>query len=499
MLDVAGEGAMTIIGTSPALREPLDRLQRVARSRLSLLISGETGTGKELAARMAHDASPRRDEAFEVFDCSSVPPSLINSALFGHERGSFTGAVGEHTGCFERADGGTLFLDEIGELPLDLQCILLRVLESGEIRRVGAQSFRPVDVRIIAATHRDLRHEVRAGRFREDLYYRRAVAEVRLPPLRERRGDIPLLVSHFLKLASTDWPHEVVGLTPDIEDVFASYPWPGNIRELRNVLLRCVVGCESPRINSRVLEKHWPRDMNADADPVGDDVRAKWSHTPAFAGTLREIRLRHQEAVDRRYLRWLFRKCGGNKSQMAREAGANRKTIERMLMKHRDLFGQGDEQEGETMFRMCSGDLLEAESEALVNPVNCVGVMGAGLALQFRDRWPEVVPSYEAACRSGDLAPGQVFVVPIEGARYIIHFPTKAHYRDPSRLEDIERGLQSLVQAVSDLGIRSIAIPALGRGLGGVDWAKIRPLIMDAFVDLPRVRVLLFLPHSLPN
>jgi len=159
---------MTIIGTSPELRQVLGCLDRVAASNLSLLISGETGTGKELAARRVHDRSRRRDKVYEVFDCSSVPPTLINSALFGHERGSFTGAVGEHIGCFERADGGTLFLDEIGELPLELQCVLLRVLESREIRRVGAQSSRPVDVRIIAATHRDLQREVREGRFREN-------------------------------------------------------------------------------------------------------------------------------------------------------------------------------------------------------------------------------------------------------------------------------------------------------------------------------------------
>jgi len=273
---------MTIIGTSPELRQVLDCLERVAASDLSLLISGETGTGKELAAQMAHDCSPRRDKVYEVFDCSSVPPTLINSALFGHQRGSFTGAVADSAGCFERADGGTLFLDEIGELPLELQCVLLRVLESREIRRVGAQSFRPVDVRIIAATHRDLQREVREGRFREDLYYRLVVAELQLPPLRERQGDLPLLVKHFLTTANQRWPHKVIGLSPDAEAAFASYPWPGNIRELRNVVLGCVIVCEGPQIDWEVLEKHWSRGIkdfhrsDIDSAPAGEEAPAKW-------------------------------------------------------------------------------------------------------------------------------------------------------------------------------------------------------------------------------
>jgi len=329
-------------------------------------------------------------------------------------------------------------------------------------------------------------------------------------------------VQHFLKLAGDVCPHEVVGLSPNAEAAFASYPWPGNIRELRNVILGCVIGCEGPQIDWEVLEKHWPRGIkdfhrsDTDSAPAGEEVPARWDDTPVFTGTLKEVRSRYQEVVDRRYLAWLLRKCGGNKSQMAREAGVNRKTIDRMLKRHEDLLFDGvkvldtehspgapcpgwlkacqGEEEGLSRIKICHGDLLKADVEALVNPVNCAGLMGSGLALKFRERWPDVFKSYQRVCKSGDLALGQVFAVPIEDSRHIVHFPTKRYYYESSCLEDIEAGLQSLVQAVRDLKITSIAIPALGCGRGRLEWTKVRSLIIDALTALPEVRALLYCP-----
>src|SRR5690606_26151452 len=234
-------------GASAAMREIFASLEKVSPSDLTVLITGETGTGKELIARGIHNASPRRNRPFVVLDCGSIPKDLIESTLFGHEKGSFTGAVGQHRGCFEQANGGTIFLDEIGELDVSLQPKLLRVLEQREIKRVGGGRTIKVDVRVLAATNRDLRAEVTAGNFREDLYFRLSVVHVELPPLRDRRDDIPALAQHFLR--------EVAGrrgiamsIEPAAMHALVMHSWPGNVRELRNVVERAAALCDGPVI-----------------------------------------------------------------------------------------------------------------------------------------------------------------------------------------------------------------------------------------------------------
>jgi DNA-binding NtrC family response regulator len=230
-----------IIGDSSQLQAVYDMVKRAATTKATVLILGESGTGKELIAQAIHHESQRRDKAFVKVHCAALSEGLLESELFGHEKGAFTGAVGRKEGRFELADGGTLFLDEIGEISPSVQVKLLRVLQQREFERVGGTQTLKVDVRIVAATHRDLVGEVKAGRFREDLYYRLNVVAVTLPPLRERKSDIPALVSHFLEKYSDSYGKEVRGLAPGTLQALLSYDWPGNIRELENAIERAVV------------------------------------------------------------------------------------------------------------------------------------------------------------------------------------------------------------------------------------------------------------------
>lgn len=225
-----------MIGTSDAMREAFRQIEQVAQVNSTVLIHGETGTGKELAARAIHDASARASGPFVAVNCAALDQALAGSQLFGHAKGAFTGATSDRPGFFETAEGGTLFLDEIGDIPLEVQRQLLRVLEQEEVTRVGETKTRPVDVRILAATHRDLRAEVDAGRFREDVLYRIRIARVELPPLRQRRGDIPLLVRALLQDARARLGKEVDGIHPEAMRQLISYDWPGNVRELRNAI-----------------------------------------------------------------------------------------------------------------------------------------------------------------------------------------------------------------------------------------------------------------------
>ncbi|HTN91121.1 MAG TPA: sigma 54-interacting transcriptional regulator, partial [Sorangium sp.] len=228
-----------LLGRSVAMRRIFAVLERVAPTDTTLLIEGESGTGKELAARGVHEASGRAGGPFVVFDCSTASSALLESELFGHKKGAFTGALEDRVGMFEEADGGTLFLDELGELPPDLQPKLLRVLESGEVRRVGLNKPRRVDVRVVAATNRSLARAVELGAFREDLYYRLAVVPIRLPPLRERPEDIPLLVHHLEQQLASRIPG-AAPLPERVVDLFAEQSWPGNVRELRNAVARAL-------------------------------------------------------------------------------------------------------------------------------------------------------------------------------------------------------------------------------------------------------------------
>jgi transcriptional regulator with GAF, ATPase, and Fis domain len=277
---------------------------------------GETGTGKELVAEALHDESPRAGGPFVVFDCSAVTPNLIETELFGHVKGAFTGAVGDRVGAFEEADGGTLFLDEIGELPLDLQPKLLRALERREVKRVGSNKPKKVDVRIVAATNRALAEEVNRGRFREDLYYRLAVVEVRLPPLRERGEDVPILIDHFARELGRG---AAPAFSERVVEGFLERTWPGNVRELRNAVARALSlagpGAPAPAVVPETALAAGPEVASAFAIDL---------KVPLKISVERLI-----DAYERAYLTEALRETGGNVSRAAELAGVNRKFIQR--------------------------------------------------------------------------------------------------------------------------------------------------------------------------
>jgi two-component system, NtrC family, response regulator GlrR len=307
-----------MVGRSPALRRAFALLERAAASDATVLLDGETGTGKEAAAESIHRESNRRDEPFIVVDCGAIPAQLLEAELFGHERGAFTGAVEARAGAFETASGGTVFLDEIGELSMELQPKLLRVLERKEIKRVGAAKHHKVDVRVIAATNRRLHAEVNDQRFRSDLYYRLAVLEIRLPPLRERPEDLPLLVDHLLEQLGDDGPQVTRMREPDFLQELARHAWPGNVRELRNFLERCVALGET---------------LSPSAGP-GPEPRAAAGGAAEpvdLSLPLKQARDRHQRAFEERYVRALMEAHGGNITAAARAAGVDRITLYRLL------------------------------------------------------------------------------------------------------------------------------------------------------------------------
>ena len=317
---------------SASMRRVLTVLEEVAATDTTVLITGETGTGKELAAEAIHGASRRKDASYVVVDCAGMPKELIESELFGHVRGAFTGAASDRPGAFEAAAGGTVFIDEIGELPLDLQPRLLRVLEGRQIRRVGSSEPRRVDVRIIAATHRDLESEVRRGTFREDLFFRLNVVRVPIPPLRDRPEDIALLARSFLAEASRGrkQPLELLG---DAEATLLSQRWPGNARQLRNVIESAAA------LSDRALRL--PAELSAaqEAPPTlarlppteGGSITA-----PLWQGKgFREAKDAVLEDFQRGYLEQLLKDHGGNVSEAARAAGIHRNILHRLLARHR--------------------------------------------------------------------------------------------------------------------------------------------------------------------
>ena len=305
-----------LIGASTPMRELFAQMSRVAQSDAPAVILGETGTGKELVARAIHDASARASGPFVIVDCAALASSIIEGELFGHARGAFTGAVGARAGSFEAANGGTIFLDEIGELPLELQPKLLRVLESRSVKRLGESEHRPIDVRLVAATHRDLRRMVNAGAFREDLYFRIAVLPLALPPLRARKGDIPLLFSHFL---AGRRPVEPVS-----ERELAEMPWLGNVRELRNFVERaCAIGGARDAMRS-------PSDLSETADsPPGPDALPV-----SFDQPFKEFRERWIDHGEREYLGRLLERHGRNVPAAAEAAGLDRTYVYRLIRKH---------------------------------------------------------------------------------------------------------------------------------------------------------------------
>ena len=304
-----------IIGRSPALSRVLDAAARVAGKDVTVLIRGETGTGKELVASFLHLNSTRAKQPLVVFNSSAIPPELAESQLFGHARGAFTGAVGAHEGYFAQANGGTLFLDEIGELRLDVQAKLLRVLQEREIQPLGASHVDKVDVRVIAATHRDLAAEVKAGRFREDLYYRLNVVELVVPPLRERRTDIALLAREFARKYSERFGlGYVVQLAPELVEQLELAAWPGNIRQLENTIARAIALAQSKIIGVEALNE--PGD-------AGDVA-------PGSAPSFRE----QVEAFERNLIRHALAASHGNQSETARRLHLNRASLYDKLKKY---------------------------------------------------------------------------------------------------------------------------------------------------------------------
>jgi two-component system, NtrC family, nitrogen regulation response regulator GlnG len=308
-----------LIGSSPPMRQVYALLERASEVDVTVLIEGETGTGKELAARAVHEHSTRSQKAFQIVDCGAVSPTLIEAELFGHVRGSFTGADRDRSGAFELAHQGTLFFDEIGELPLQLQPKLLRALETREVRRIGGSSQIPVDVRFVAATNRSLADEVKAGRFREDLYYRLNVFRVVMPPLREHREDIPVLVKHFLDALGA--PH----LSEEMLERMFQVDWPGNVRELRNAVHRAVVLArgDAPVPVSQVSDR--PED--APRDP--NDFSVAIDATRPFKDVKADIVNNFEIA----YIKAVLARTGGNVSAAARDSGIDRKHMERLIRK----------------------------------------------------------------------------------------------------------------------------------------------------------------------
>jgi transcriptional regulator with GAF, ATPase, and Fis domain len=315
-----------IIGESRRMDQVLQQLGKVVDTRVTVLIEGETGTGKELFASAIHYRSQRRDKLFVAQNCAAFPENLLESELFGHKRGAFTGATEEKKGLFEIADGGTLFLDEVGEMPLALQAKLLRVLQEGEIRAIGATAPRRVNVRIVAATNRNLEKEVAEGRFREDLYYRLKVFPLRVPTLRERREDVPLLAAHFLERYTREFAREIAGFTQPALELLCAYDWPGNVRELENEVQRAVIQADgetyiTPELLSariRTNDAKTPERAPEGLDPVEETDPS---------GTLREM----MDRVEKRILARTLSAHGNNKTSAAKALGITREGLHKKL------------------------------------------------------------------------------------------------------------------------------------------------------------------------
>ncbi|MCP3142145.1 sigma 54-interacting transcriptional regulator [Pyxidicoccus xibeiensis] len=311
-----------LVGTSRRMREVFTLLERLASGESDVLIQGETGTGKELCAEAIHAESPRGRGPFVIVDLAGIPPALLESELFGHVKGAFTGANADRAGAFERAHGGTLFLDEVGELPLEVQPRLLRALERRQVKRVGANDYRTVDVRVVAATHQDLEGAVKAGRFRGDLFHRLAVLRVMLPSLREHPEDIPLLIDTVLRRMG----RPPSALSDQTRALLAQYPWPGNVRELRNVVDRVVSLGEEALPDIPDVPRR-SKDLVEDDDPES-------TMPMALDLPFKEAKERLIEGFERDYLRTLLDRCGGNVSRASREAGIDRVYLRKLLRKH---------------------------------------------------------------------------------------------------------------------------------------------------------------------
>ncbi|MBN1947441.1 MAG: sigma 54-interacting transcriptional regulator [Bradymonadales bacterium] len=338
-----------LLGTSPPMQAIVEQILKIAPTDLSVIIEGDTGTGKELVARAIHAHSQRASRPFVVFDCSAFPPSLLESELYGHEKGAFSGAIHLHKGVFERADEGTIFFDELGEMGPEFQPKFLRAIESGEIRRVGGEQTSQVDVRVIVATNRDLEQMIAAGRFRQDLFYRLAKVRLKIPPLRGRNEDIAVLVDHFLRQAGYTGRKTPV-VTADALDVLSAYSWPGNVRELKNIIERAAALCEGRRITGDFLRGQLGMNAGTSAsDPAFPPAAPFSSHfLPSeneVVVPLKDAKERILSDFEREYLRQLLDRHRQNVSQVAREAQIDRRHLYRLLKKHNLLDQQGEQEE----------------------------------------------------------------------------------------------------------------------------------------------------------
>lgn len=318
-------------GRSEPMREVFGLLERVAPSEATVLIQGDSGTGKELVAQGIHDASARKKGPFIVFDCSAVSPELIESELFGHVKGAYTGANTSRAGAFEQAHGGTLFIDELGALSLELQPKLLRALEERQIRRVGGNKTIDIDARIVAATNTKLRDAVAEGTFRKDLYYRFAVITIDLPPLRDRPDDIPLLVEHFVQELSEQHPSGALNVSFQTMEKLKSYHWPGNIRELRNFVERAALLAAQGEVDAKWLPETSPESLR----PAAKNAQYPWLEDAnvSFGLPFKEAKANLVEALERAYWAHQLEEHDGNLSAAARSAGVHRKTAEYLVRK----------------------------------------------------------------------------------------------------------------------------------------------------------------------
>ncbi|NPV69948.1 MAG: sigma-54-dependent Fis family transcriptional regulator [Firmicutes bacterium] len=317
-----------IIAASQSMLSIFQLIEKVTTTDASVLIEGESGTGKELVARAIHWESPRRAKPFLPVNCAALPENLLESELFGYEEGAFTGARRKKPGKFELADGGTIFLDEIGDLPRDMQAKVLRVLEEKEIERLGGTRRIPVDIRVICATNRSLRAQIEKGEFREDLYYRLAVIPIRIPPLRERREDIPLLVTHFLKTFSEESGGRLHSVSPEAMDLLKAHNWPGNVRELRNVIQQAAVLGEGSVLTPALLPEHIRVAAGAGAGAVTaatpEDVRRGRPAAGGLKGRLSEFKANHERQI----IAEALARCGGNRTRAAAALGISRRSLQ---------------------------------------------------------------------------------------------------------------------------------------------------------------------------
>jgi DNA-binding NtrC family response regulator len=324
----SGRGRFRLVGQAPTIRQIFAVIEKVANTPSTVLITGESGTGKELIARALHENSARHAGPFIKINCAAIPKTLMESELFGYDKGAFTGAVGAKPGRFELAHGGTLFLDEIGEIPVEMQVKLLRVLQESEFERVGGIKTIKVDVRLVTATNRDLQQEIIAGTFRDDLFYRLNVVPIHIPPLRERREDIPLLAEHFLAKFNERLKKQIASIAPEAIERLIAYHWPGNIRELENLMERTVLFCEGPEIRVSDLPPEVVGATLLAAPPGTPTSLAAVGDEAARPASLKEAVRAETERVERELIQRALDETGNNVTQAARKLKISRKSLQ---------------------------------------------------------------------------------------------------------------------------------------------------------------------------